>query len=378
VDTNGSYMAMGKHPKTTVLNCHSAATEVLFECERAAPTQAHGKRALKKIVERHAVDRLKPAMQDVLRQAEGGAAYESLQSSVGALASILAPSEPPTDSLSSQIDEASAWAKAQMAGTTAAADMVFTGLKKFDTDAGPILPHEYVVVGARTSTGKSSFINQLASHNLTRGLKVVIFTLETSARAVICQIASQRTETNLRYLAAEFPVRQQAYLAEIEKLRKADLLVFDRDLSLDRVESRCRLLAAQFKPNLVIIDYLGLMRVKADGAYERMTALSKAMIPLKKSLGCALVVAAQLNRGNEKDDRRPQRTDFRDSGSIEEDAQRIIALYRPRKDGAGQEQTLDRSEFETEVLQLKNRDGPLAHTFCDYHCKYTKFVEKVH
>jgi replicative DNA helicase len=216
---------------------------------------------------------------------------------------------------------------------------------------------------------------QVAGHNLKRGLKVAYFTLETSAKSLVLQIAAQRAGVNLRNLRDEFPPQQNKFQQELAYLRTQPLLVFDRDLTLDKIEARCRLLATSFKPNLVIIDYLGLIKVKADGAYERMSALSKAMIPLKKSLGCALMVAAQLNRGNEREDRPPNRTDFRDTGSIEEDAHRVLAIHRPSKDDSGELQGLDRSYFQSELYQLKLRDGPLAQSRCKFEAKYTRFVE---
>jgi replicative DNA helicase len=61
-------------------------------------------------------------------------------------------------------------------------DLILTGIESFDSKAGGIQSHEYVVLGARTSIGKSSFINQIAGHNIKRGKKVAIFTLETSSK----------------------------------------------------------------------------------------------------------------------------------------------------------------------------------------------------
>jgi replicative DNA helicase len=268
------------------------------------------------------------------------------------------------------------WIAGQISGNTAHEKVVVTGMPRFDDSAGAIGMHEYVIVGARTSTGKSSFMTQLAAHNLYRGLRVAYFTLETSAKAVLLQMGAQRAGVNLRRLSMEFTNKQDALKKEIEKLRNMPLLVYERDLSLEQIEARCRLLASTWKPDLVIIDYLGLIRVNADGAYERMTKLSKSMIPLKKALGCTLIVAAQLNRGNEREDRPPSRTDFRDTGSIEEDAHRVLALHRPSKDDSGQLQGYDRSEYLQELYQLKNRDGSLAQTRLTFFAPHTKFAER--
>lgn len=354
----------------------SCPTEELFACEGAAPTHAHGRQALTAVLEFHALSLLKPALTDVLAQIYDGKGLSQIKASVEALEPILRPSGATEHSLVEIVEDAAKWARNEVAGVVGDEVVVETGLPRFDREAGGIMPHEYVVLGARTSTGKSSMCEQIAGHNLNRGLKVVVFTLETSASAVVKQIAAQRTEVNLRQLRNEMKPKQEAFLAELERIKTQPLLVFDRELTLDRIEARCRLLAASFKPNLVIIDYLGLIKTKGDGAYERMTTLSKAMIPLKKTLGCALIVAAQLNRGNEKDDRPPSRTDFRDTGSIEEDAARVICLHRPSKDESGLPQVYGRNVYHSEIYQLKLRDGPLCQGRLDFFSGCTKFVEK--
>ena len=220
-------------------------------------------------------------------------------------------------------------------------------------------------------------MTQLAQCNLYRGLRVAYFTLETSSRAVVLQMASQRAQINLRFISMESMEKQKLLKAEIEALKKMPLLIFERDLSLDQIEARCQLLAATWKPDLVIIDYLGLIKTTDGNAYERMSKLSKAMIPLKKSLGCAMIVAAQLNRGNEREDRPPSRTDFRDTGSIEEDAHRVLAIHRPSKDDSGVTQGCDRKEYLQELYQLKNRDGPLHQTRLTFFSPHTRFTEKL-
>ena len=356
---------------------NACPAEELLACEASAPTQTHGKKALKATLEAAIISDLRPALRDALSMIDDKESYTKIKEAVEGLPNHLKPEERAEVSLPETVDEAMSWIAGQISGNTAHEKVVVTGLPRFDDSAGAIGMHEYVIVGARTSTGKSSFMTQLAAHNLYRGLRVAYFTLETSAKAVLLQMGAQRAGVNLRRLSMEFTNKQDALKKEVEKLRNMPLLVYERDLSLEQIEARCRLLASTWKPDLVIIDYLGLIRVNADGAYERMTKLSKSMIPLKKALGCTLIVAAQLNRGNEREDRPPSRTDFRDTGSIEEDAHRVLALHRPSKDDSGQLQGYDRSEYVQELYQLKNRDGSLAQTRLTFFAPHTKFAEKV-
>jgi replicative DNA helicase len=307
---------------------------------------------------------------------------ESLKSGAGDLAGLAALADELKEvstcqqslqrSLSDIGDDAIKDAQEQIDGKQATRTLITTGLSMFDRYATPIESHEYVVVGARTSHGKSSFLLQVAGHNLAAGRKVAIFSLETSDKAVLKQIVGQRAGVNIRQFHQETRDKQQEYM---DKLRFAkttkNLIIFDRDLTLTAIEARCRLLATSFKPDLVIIDYLGLIGIDGTSSYERMSKVSKAMIPLRKALGCALMVGAQLNRGPEKEEREPGRSDFRDAGGIEEDSHRIIALWRKPN------QPLDRDYYDSALLQLKCRDGGLAKVDCSFHGPTTKFLEQV-
>jgi replicative DNA helicase len=260
-----------------------------------------------------------------------------------------------------------------MRGDKASRCLIFTGLPTFDRHATPMESHEYVVVGARTSHGKSSFLLQVAGNAIASGKRVVIFTLETSDKAVIKQIVGQRSNVNVRLFAEESPEKQKEYISKLHFAKDTpNLMVFDKDMTLEAIQARCRLLAVSFKPDLVIIDYLGLIGSSGNSPYERMSIVSKAMIPLKKVLGCTLMVGAQLSRSSESEKREPTRTDFRDAGGIEEDAHRIVALFRKP------DQPLDLTRFDSSILQLKLRDGGLARIDLQFHGPHTKFEEITH
>jgi len=147
------------------------------------------------------------------------------------------------------------------------------------------------------------------------------------------------------------------------------LLIYDKDLTLDAIESRSRLLASSFKPDVVIGDYLGLVRTKGKDIYERVSNASKAMIPLRKALDCPLVFGQQLKRSeNEKEE--PTLGALRDSGQLEEDASRVVMLHWT--DG----QFLDQEHRPYKILQPKFRDGPTtAVSGITFHAPTTRFYE---
>ena len=256
-------------------------------------------------------------------------------------------------------------------GAPPSAVQITTGLPSFDRYGTPIEPHEYVVVGARTSHGKSSFLTQLAGRSLQRGLRVAYYSLETSDTAVMRQIAGQWAKVNVKRIDDEPADRLASYRAALTNLGQSkNLAIFDQAFDLHELQAHARLIAASFKPHVVFLDYLGQLKTPGDNLYQKTTLASKAMLPLKKQLGCALIVACQIGRGVEKEDRRPERTDFKDSGSIEDDASRIIALWRKPK------QALDAGRVEYEILQLKMRDGPTMGAAIVFQSTRTTFEEE--
>jgi replicative DNA helicase len=242
--------------------------------------------------------------------------------------------------------------KAAMEGKTGDEGSLTWGLPKLDNFLRPIRRHEYVLVCARPSRGKSSMLAFIAGANLMQGKRVAFFTLETSDKAVVQQMAAQIAGVRLDSMAQWMPDQFRLFNTARAKLKDSKrLMVFDRDMSLDAITARCRLLAGSFKPDLVIIDYLGLVATNGRTPYERVSLVSKAMIPLRKALGCALVVGQQLNRASEAQEREPTLGDLRDSGQLEEDAHRCVMLHW--KDS----NILDREIRAYKVLQPKLRDG---------------------
>lgn len=362
--------------KWSAANRTNLATE-LFECEKAAPTTAQADYALKELIWAWKRRRLIPAITDVREKVEKAFPREDISKAIETVVQISSEKEHLDQSLEHIADQEEEWARAQISGVKSNVVEVTTGIPCFDRHATPIMPYEYVVVGARTSTGKTSLMEQIAGHNLRRGLRVAYFTIESSSRSILRQMAAQYAKVDMRHFMGELRERQAAYFDAIKELRNKPLIILDRDLSLPQIQSKCRMLASSFKPNLVVLDYMNIIGTKDSDSYEKISSLSEAMIPLCKSVNCTLMVGAQLNRGNEKENRRPERTDFRDSGSVEEDAHRLIALYRPSKGFNGMVQEYDQNIFDYEIIQLKLRDGPTCAARIKFNAPHTTFYEEI-
>jgi replicative DNA helicase len=300
---------------------------------------------------------------------DGNGRLSTVRETVERVAGICAGNGSVSRGIPEIADEAIKDAEEEIKGQQASRTLIYTGLPTFDRYATPMEMSDYVVVGGRTSSGKSSLMLQIAGHNLSLGRRIAIFSLETSDTIVLKQMVAQRAGVNLRSLSQELPAKQKDY---VEKLRFArtskNLIIFDRDTSLKAIQARCRLLASSFKPDLVIIDYLNI--IGHDGnAYERTSRVSTSLIELRKQLGCCLMVGAQLSRASENEEREPTRTDYKDSGSIEQDASRLLAVWR--KPG----QMLDQDYYDCALFQLKNRVGPLAKVECRFRSTTTTFSE---
>lgn len=261
-------------------------------------------------------------------------------------------------------------------GLDTSAGDIRTGLDQFDRDASLIGRDELVVVGARPSVGKSAFGCFVANTAMRDRKKVAIFTLESSSKSVLSRLTAQRTEVNIKEFSQEFPDKQQRFLDEMRDIAESGLLkVYDRDLTLDSIAARCRILANTWQPDLVVIDYLNIIRTTfGRSQYERITHISTEMIALRKTLDCPLMVLAQFNRAPASEGRAPTMADFRDSGKVEEDAHRIIAIHRPAKDDNGMEQDQSSANQLLELHQLKNREGPCAYGRTRFVPKHTRFI----
>lgn len=359
--TNGRFNALG-------------GAQAIFDAANAQPTITFASGFVRALLDAHG------KRQALLHLS---AAVESIKSGTATLEGIKATAERVTEVCSSQqsvhrsigdIDnDAAAKIKAATSEAPDESQLIKWGIPKVDRFMMPIERHEYVLIAARPSRGKSSLLAHLAMTNLVRKLKVAYFTLETSDTSVFMQIAGQRCGLNVhRDGIRQWTPQEHKRFEDARNYLKTSgrLLVFDKDMTLEAVQARCRLLAANYKPDLVVLDYLGLVRSEGKSIYERVSNASKAMIPLKKLLGCALVVGQQLKRA-ENDAAEPTLSDLRDSGQLEEDAHRVVMPHWKES------KHLDQQHRPYIFLQPKLRDGPTtAVDGITFHAPTTRFYEE--
>jgi replicative DNA helicase len=244
------------------------------------------------------------------------------------------------------------------------------GLPKLDRFIRPLKRNEYTLICARPSRGKTSMLTHLTGYNFTKGKRVVFFNLEDDDTDIVKKMASQMAGVCLDSwadLTNEDRARFRRFKDKI--VASKNILIFDRDRTLEAIQSRCRLLVNSFKPELVVIDYLGCIRMPGKSIYESVSTVSKAMPGLRKTLGCPLVAGQQLKR-LEVESGEPTLGDLRDSGQLEEDATRVVLLHWKES------QYLDQELRPYKIMQPKYRFGPTtAVSGINFHAPTTRWME---
>jgi replicative DNA helicase len=232
-----------------------------------------------------------------------------------------------------------------------------------------------VIVAARPSMGKTALATQLAWQVAQQGRPVAFFSLEMSAGSLATRIISStgRMDHDLLRSAKLDDEHWPLITMAVNRMTTAPLHIDDQSgLSLVDIVTRARRLHRESGGlALIVVDYLGLVATPShaerhDLAIGRITAGLKG---LAKSLGVPVVLLSQLNRDLEKrPNKRPVMADLRDSGSIEQDADLILFIYR---DEVYNENSRDKGV--AEIIIAKHRNGPTGEVRMAFHGKYTRF-----
>ena len=218
---------------------------------------------------------------------------------------------------------------------------------------------QFIVVGARPSMGKTVFGHQLAQHVADEGVPAAFFSLEMTPDELI----EREIAVAAKLPTDKWPAslgRPRLHQAAAHVAERALHLVHCPGASISTIASNARRLVAREGVGLIVVDYLGL--VGGTGAYkgqrtQEVGEVSRALKALAGELMVPVVALAQLNRGVEgRVEKRPQLSDLRDSGEIEQDCDIVMFLHRP--DYYLREKTPADLENICEVVVAKQRNGP--------------------
>lgn len=237
---------------------------------------------------------------------------------------------------------------------------------------------ELVIIAARPSMGKTAFSLNIASHIALRSKKsIAYFSVEMGKEALMMRILAGESKISMgelrngRIQDASWPKLIQA----AGSISDSKLFIDDTSgISPFEIRARCRRLKAQHGLDCIMIDYLQIMQLKqrVDSREREVSEISRSLKAIAKELNVPVIALAQLNRGVEgRSDRRPMLSDLRESGSIEQDADVIMMLYR---DDYYDKEDPDK-QGHAEVIIGKQRNGPTGTVKLRFDAKTNKFKD---
>lgn len=244
---------------------------------------------------------------------------------------------------------------------------------------------DLVIVAARPGMGKTAFLlSALRNAAVDHGHPVAIFSLEMASLQLVNRLIAAEAELEGEKIKkgnlADHEWEQLVY--KTGQLSQAPVYIDDTPaLSIFELRAKCRRLKAKHDIQLIAIDYLQLMSgesIKGAGNREQeIAAISRSLKSIAKELNVPVIVGSQLSRAVETrgGNKRPQLSDLRESGSIEQDADMVLFLYRPEYYGMNEDGEGNPTQGVAEVIVAKHRNGSLDSVGLKFIGKYTKFAD---
>ena len=272
-----------------------------------------------------------------------------------------------------------------------------SGFSKLDRVTSGFQKSELIIIAARPGMGKTAFALSVARNacmaNTEKLRGVAIFSLEMSSRQLVTRMISAEAEIESDKLKKGTLADHewQQLNSKIAKLSDAPIFIDDTPaISVFELRAKCRRLKQQSNIEMIIVDYLQLMRGddannKNGNREQEVSYISRSLKALAKELDVPIIALAQLSRQSEKrgsgstpgtQTGRPILSDLRESGSIEQDADMVMFIYRPDYYKLQEWDDGTPCEGEAEIMIAKHRNGELAHVRLRFIGKYTKFAEK--
>ncbi len=253
-----------------------------------------------------------------------------------------------------------------------------TGFKALDGLLGGFQKSDLIVFAGRPGMGKTSWMLTVALSVARLGARVALFTMEMGVEQMVQRLISMETGIRIQQLrSANISARENTRFTEaISRISSLPLFIDDTP-SITPIEMRtkCRRLQHEYGLEIVMVDYMQLM--SAGKAYENnrvqeISYISRSLKDLARELNVTIISTAQLSRAVEqRQDKRPQLSDLRESGSIEQDADAVLFLYRDEVYNP------DTTEFpnQADVMLSKHRHGPTGTIQLYFEKSITKFMD---
>jgi replicative DNA helicase len=265
-----------------------------------------------------------------------------------------------------------------------------TGFYDLDRLTTGHYPGDFIIIGARPAMGKTSLVLDFAiniANDIVKKEKtgsVAIFSLEMGAMQLVRRMASMLSGVSSGVLKQDKPISDYQYQAladACETLYSMPIFIDDTsDINPLEMRGKCRRLKAEHGLSLVVIDYLQLMRGsrRTENRVQEISEIARACKSMAKELDVPVIALSQLSRAVEgREDKRPQLSDIRESGSIEAEADLVMLLYRDSYYKAKEEHdpSLDSPDEvqQAEVIIAKHRNGPTGKVMLGFQPSYARY-----
>jgi replicative DNA helicase len=254
-----------------------------------------------------------------------------------------------------------------------------SGFKGLDKKTAGFQPSDLIIVAGRPSMGKTAFCLNVAQHAAVEGkTPVVIFSLEMSKEQLVTRMLCSEAEVEGTRVRTGFLNESDWPKLTLAAGNLSDAPIFIDDtasLTILELRAKARRLKGEHGLRMIIVDYLQLMRgrSKVENRQQEISEISRSLKGLAKELNIPVIAVSQLSRNPEsREDKRPQMSDLRESGAIEQDADLILFIYR--------DEVYNRSEDNpnrgiAEIIIGKQRNGPTGKVDLAFLDKFTAFKD---
>lgn len=242
-----------------------------------------------------------------------------------------------------------------------------------------------IIIASRPAMGKTAFALSAARNAaVDYKIPVAVFSLEMASLELVKRLISSETELPSEKLknATLEPHEWQQLHTKIRGLDEAPLYIDDTpSLNIFELRAKCRRLKSQYGIKMIIVDYLQLMGIASDyknkNREQEISQISRSLKSISKELDIPVIAISQLNRSVETrgGEKRPQLSDLRESGAIEQDADMVIFLYRPEYYNITEDENGNSLRGVAEIIVAKHRNGPTGNKYVRFIDKYPKFVD---
>ena len=264
----------------------------------------------------------------------------------------------------------------QVANAQGALTGLATGFTDLDKMTAGMQPSDFIIVAARPSMGKTAFTLNIASYIGLHGGTVAFFSLEMSKSQLMQRLmAAEGLIDSQRLRTGELSVEEWTNLVSVaDKLSHTNIYIDDTPgITVRELRSKARRLKAEHGLDIIIIDYLQLMQGRAsknnDSRQQEVSEISRSLKALARELDVPVIALSQLSRSVEsRQVKRPMLSDLRESGSLEQDADIVMFLYREDYYDKDTE-----NQGVTELIIAKHRNGAIGTVNLMFQKQYTRF-----